>query len=302
MHDERDDYDAFLDTWEPSRQLHHAVLDAYVGDPLMRERLLKGDDDPDAITRVARSDGYKAMEADEQLARLADYFPEVQPGWSADFRDLALANGVPGHKFDLIAEAFRQDWVDGYARRHKTPVMMGLKASIRDHDRFYHGSRADGFVLNHVPETVKALLTPGETRAWFEANSNLLHLRIPDYLDEFGDLNFAGLNHLYVRRGVHMPLPEDGLRRELHYLSSYSLSLGPVEQFARTLASASRETDVPIIFSAPLPALQTRTIAFAPFISGMDLRQLELVVAPPVEAVPLMSRGEYGGIHEYEFE
>lgn len=297
----RDDYDVFLDTWEPSPQLRHATSDAYLSDPVVRERLLKGDDDPDAVTRAAWSGGPKVMDADEHVVRQADYFADMQPKWSADYRDLLLSNGVPTAKIGLIEEAFRSDWVDGYARRQNTPTMMALKASIRDFDRLCQRSAAGKYVLNPVPETVQALLTPEQTRALFEANSNLLHVHMPSYLDEFGDPNFAGLNQLYVRRGVFMPLPEDGIRRELHYLSSYSLALGPVEQFARTWTPASRMTGVPVIFSAPLPALQTRTAAFAPFIAGMDLSQLELVVAPPVEEVPLIAGQEYGGIHEYEF-
>ena len=32
-----------------------------------------------------------------------------------------------------------------------------------------------------------------------------------------------------------------------------------------------------------------------------DLRQLDLVVALPIERTPLISQGEYGGIHEFTF-
>jgi hypothetical protein len=43
-------------------------------------------------------------------------------------------------------------------------------------------------------------------------------------------------------------------------------------------------------------------VAFAPFIEGMDLSQLELVVAPPIAPMPLRHLGEHGGIHEFEFD
>ena len=56
------------------------------------------------------------------------------------------------------------------------------------------------------------------------------------------------------------------------------------------------------IFSAPLPAIQTRIVAFAPFVKDMDLRQLELVVAPPTASTPLQHDGEFGGIHEFSFK
>lgn len=68
-----------------------------------------------------------------------------------------------------------------------------------------------------------------------------------------------------------------------------------------TAGAACVDSGCVISFSAPLPALQTRTVAFAPFIAGMDLSQLEILVATPVEEVPLIAGQEQGGIHEYEF-
>lgn len=297
----RDDYDVFLDTYEPSRQLRHATLDAYLNDPVMRQRLLDGGDDPEAIARTAWGPGTKVMDAEESIARLADFFEDVQPKWAEHFHDLVLSNGFPEEKLEQIEEAFRTDWIDGLSRRQSSDTMMALKASIRDHDRERFKARAGRYVLNSVPDDVDALLTPGQVRILFEANSNLLQAFIPDYQDQFDDLNFAGVGNLYVRRGVHMPQPTDLIRRELHYLSSYSLSLGPVEQFARTWTKATLTTGVPMIFSAPLPAVQERVVAFAPFIARMDLSQLELVVAPPVDETPLAPEGEFGGIHEYAF-
>ncbi len=42
-------------------------------------------------------------------------------------------------------------------------------------------------------------------------------------------------------------------------------------------------------------------MAFAPFVDGMDLSQLEFVVAPLVERTPLRDHGEHGGIREFSF-
>lgn len=56
------------------------------------------------------------------------------------------------------------------------------------------------------------------------------------------------------------------------------------------------------IFSAPLPAVQKRIVAFAPFIAKMDLCQLELVVVPPLEKMLFADQGDFGGIREYAFE
>ena len=59
---------------------------------------------------------------------------------------------------------------------------------------------------------------------------------------------------------------------------------------------------MPCIFSAPLAAIQDRIVAFAPFIRGMPLDQLEFVVAPPVEEMGLRYLGVFSGIHEYGFK
>jgi hypothetical protein len=178
--------------------------------------------------------------------------------------------------------------------------MLAIKASIRDHDRKCHPSLEDRYVINRIDPSTKALFTPEEMAAIFEANYGLIDALLPDYLDHLGDEGPGALGRLFVRRGVCMPSVND-VRCELHYLSSYSLSLGPVEQFAQTYTPATQRKGVPTIFSAPLPAVQGRVVAFAPFVDGMDLRQLEFVVAPPVESTPLQDDGEHAGIREFSF-
>lgn len=179
--------------------------------------------------------------------------------------------------------------------------MLAIKASIRDYDRLCH-SGARQFVTNEVDDGVPALLTPAEMRAIFEANSGLIDAFMPDYVDYLGRDGPGCLDDLYVRRGVYMPsVVAAEFRRELHYLSSYSLTVGPVEQFARTWTPVTRDNGTPTIFSAPLPAIQDRIVALAPFIEGMDLSQLEFVVAPPIEEMPLRDDGEYNGIREFSF-
>ena len=134
----------------------------------------------------------------------------------------------------------------------------------------------------------------------FEANSGLIEAFLPDYVDHLAEEGPGSVSGLYVRRGVLMP-DVQSVRRELYELSSYSLALGPVEQFATTWTAATRDRGVPCIFSAPLPAVQNRIVAFAPFIEGMDISQLELVVAPPIAATPLVFDGKFGEICEFSF-
>lgn len=178
--------------------------------------------------------------------------------------------------------------------------MLAIKASIRAFDLLCNPSQVDRFVINGLDESIAPLFTAAEMAVVFQANYGLLAAHLPDYLDHLGDEGPGSLDELYVRRGVYMPT-RDEVRRELHYLSSYSLALSPVEQFAQTWTPSTRGAGIPSIFSAPIVAVQDRVVAFAPFIENMDLSQLEFVVAPPVEAMPLEYHGVFGDIHEFSF-
>ena len=178
--------------------------------------------------------------------------------------------------------------------------MLAIKASVRDFDSNRHPGLVDPWVINPVDPKVKALFTLDEMAAVFDANQNLIDALMPDYIDWLEDAGPSVASDLYARRGVFMPTL-GAERRELHYLSSYSLALGPVEQFAQTYTPATRGNGVPCIFSAPLPAIQDRVVAFAPFVKDMDLGQLEIVVAPPIASTLLQDDGEHGGIREFSF-
>lgn len=299
--EERDEYDIFLDTWQPSERLLLSTLPHNLSDPLTRQRLLADSSGAASAERAAFAPGPKVMDNDEIDARASDFFAQQQKKWSADFRGYVLGKGVPFAKFEMYLVSFATSWTDGRKRRQDSPEMLAVKASIRDFDRLCYPNQAGRYVINAVDESIAPLFTPEEMAAIFQANNGLLEAFLPDYLDHLGDEGPGSLGELYVRRGVFMP-KHDLVRRELHYLSSYSLALGPVEQFAQTWTPATQGLGIPSIFSAPLPAIQNRVVAFAPFIENMDLSQLEFVVAPPVEEMPLEHHGVFGNIHEFSFQ
>jgi hypothetical protein len=298
---ERDDYDVFLDSWEPGPLLKHAILAPNINDPLALRRLLEDSTGEAGHARTGFAPGLKVMDDQEKRLRGYAFLENRQPIWSAHFRDHVLNAGVDRKKLDLFITGFATFWIDGRSRRQDSPEMIAIKASIRDYDRLCHPEHANLYVLNPVDDNVAALFSPQEMAAVLAANQALLEAFIPDYLNHLGDGGTDSINDLYVRRGAYMPEPSD-FRNELHQLSSYSLALGPVEQFAQTWTPQSRAGGVPSIFAAPLPAVQDRVIAFAPFIEGMDISQLELVVAPPVAPTPLRHLGEHGGIQEFVFD
>ncbi len=296
---ERDEYAIFLETWEPGEGLIHATLPQYINDGFNQARLFRDSSGDAPIDRASYVKGAKVMCADELIIRGFEFFQQNQTEWSARFREEVLEKGVPLEKLEKFLKAFAESWVDGFARRQNSDDMLAIKASIRDFDRLCHGSNAGKYVKNSIHDSVQALFTPTEMCAIFEVNYRFISVYFPDYLDHLG--HYGPVDDVYVRRGVFMSTNET-YRKELHYLSSYSIGLGHVEQFAQTWSSTSRDYGKPTIFSAPIVAVQDRIVAFAPFIENMDISQLELVVAPPVSRMNLDDAGVHGGIHELSFE
>jgi len=297
-----DDYDVFLQSWEPSESLRHATLPQYLHDPLTRDRFFSDSIYSESVSRSEHTSGKKVMEDQEIVARGYDFFQRKHEKWAAEFRDYVLNKGVADKKLDAFVTGFSRLWIDGKARRQNSPEMLAIKASIRDLDLLCYPDSAGHFVKETINNCVQPLFTPQEMGAVFEANRGLIDALMPDYIDYLGDCGPTCLDELYVRRGVYMPSDDMQVRHELHYLSSFSLALGPVEQFAQTWTRKTRNIGSPAIFSAPMAAIQNRVVAFAPFIASMDLSQLELVIAPPVESTRLKNNGLHGKIREYSFE
>ena len=305
MANEADDYDIFLENWQGSELLQYATLPQNIGDPYIENRLLEDSSAESNVERTEFSQGQKKiMHIDEQATRGLKYFKDCQACWAREFRDYVLCKNVSIEKLDAYVSGFSNFWIDGMSRRQHSNLMLSIKASIRDYDRHHHPQQLESFVLETVPNNVKPHFTVEEMAIIFEANSGLIDAFLPNYVDylEENSLGSIGcISDLTVRRGVYMPSVEN-TRRERYYLSSYSLALGPIEQFAQLWTTKTKNTGIPSLFSAPLPAIQDRIVAFAPFIAGMDLSQLEFIVAPPVTRTPLKNDGEFGGINEFSFE
>lgn len=300
---EIDDLDVFLDEFEASDLLKHATLPIMINDPYNLDRFARGIIDGNApVARTPYENGIKSMDAQEKLLRRHEFFKIQQAEWSELFRERLSQGSIDNKKITTLITAFAQDWVDGRARRQNSKVMMSIKASIQLHDKSFHRPYAGRFVLNNIQDDVSPMFTPTEMKTIFVTNSDLLDEFMQDYIAELKNERLSSINNHYVRRGVFMPNAVSvSALVELHYLSSYSLALRPVEMFAQTWSQSSSNNGIPSIFSAPLPAVQQRVVCFSPFIKDMSLDQLELVVAPPIEEFELVNYGIHGGVHEYGF-
>lgn len=301
MANETDEYDVFLENWCPSELFQHATLPQNLGDPYLKQRLFEDSTGQAKVERAGFKPGKKVMSVDELTSRGLEFFQDNQERWAEEFRDYVLHKDIPPKKIDTYVSGFANLWIDGRSRRQDSSEMLAIKASIQRFDQFYYPTEIKEYVINSVDGSIPPLFSIEEMAIIFEANSGLIDAFLPDYIDYLDEDGLNVVSDLTIRRGVNMPSSAT-FRRELHYLSSYSLALGPVEQFAQLWAGANKRTEVPSIFSAPLPAIQNRIVAFAPFIKGMDLSQLEFVVAPPIENTTLVNQGSFGGISEFRFE
>jgi hypothetical protein len=294
-------YEEFLETWTPSRHLMQACLPSNLGDPVAEHRLMQDFEAIGDVPRVLKQPGtYNSMDDGEAQIRRLEYLKDHQADWSADFYERMINKGVRADRLITFIECIARDWVQSYSIRQKSASMLAIKASIQAHDRRMHKSTAGKYVLDNGDFKVDPLFDESETSMLFQVNQEILSYAIPDYIQAvYGEWS-GSTDDLYVRRGICMSHKPKADRMEASYLSSFSLSIGSTELFAQTMGGRVC-TKIPCIVSCPIMALHDRVVAFAPFINGMTLDQMEVIVAPPVEATPLVYHGVYGDISEYSF-
>ncbi|MCZ4260547.1 hypothetical protein O4G76_06785 [Limimaricola sp. G21655-S1] len=250
------------------------------------ERFMKSAASGEPIRIAEYQPGKKEMDDEEKKYRSSGFFEKSQDEWSSIFFAQALGKGISEEALEDYILFFSRVWTDS-APRQKSATSSRIKASIFNSDLERFKADAGRFCcerpdIKSLYPPQEPLFTPGEIRKIFEINSRLLDVFIGSYLEELSDRFCTSINKLYVGRGVFQDGGDEVMRKERNYLSSYSIFLGPVEQFSQTHTKKTKDNGASVIYSAPLPAVQERVVAFAPFIKGMALDQLELVVAPPV--------------------
>lgn len=299
--------EAQSEEWLPSPLFEQATVPHYLFDGLMHQRLSADYSDDAQAIRAPYQPGKKEMDESEREVRKLDFFEQNQLRWSIDFierlrnaEDREPISPVKSHKF---IRSFKNDWVDGHKRRQESRFMVGLKKSIFNYYKIKRFKDFERRVIERLDSKSIPFFDEDQMAKIFEINKGMVQTYLEDYLEQLGHDGPPSLSHLYVRRGVLMPKGPLDFLKEKHYLSSYSLALGPVELFAQTQPNQrSRDAGRPCILSAPIGAIQDRIVAFAPFICGMEIDQLEFIVAPPIADTRLKFHGVHGGIEEYSFE
>lgn len=301
MHADPDSYDDYLDTWSPSPHLLQACLPPNIGDPYALDRLHRDVEAVGDVPRETKVPGtHNRMTEPEEQIRKLQFLQSSQAGWASDFRERMLGRGVRADRLDSFIDAMANTWILGKSTRQQSDVMLRIKSSIQAHDRFYHRQTAGKFVKDDGDFGVEPLFDARETEALFQTNSDILMYAISNYVDAVYGEASGSTDDVFVRRGICMPHDPEPSRMEVSYLSSFSLASGTTELFAQTMGSRIC-TQIPCIISCPVMAIHDRIVAFAPFIKGMPLDQMEFVLAPPVVDTPLNFHGEFSGVREYSF-
>ena len=82
-----DEYDLFLQNWEPGELLRYSTLPQNLNDPVVRNRLFEDSTGNAPVERAEFNVGKKAMGADELSARAYEFFQDHHENWAAEFRD-----------------------------------------------------------------------------------------------------------------------------------------------------------------------------------------------------------------------
>lgn len=190
----------------PEEQRHVvelAALEKYLHDPAFIERFVDAAaNEKGVIGRTAYYTDEKKVSPEEFAASGYQFFYDHQ-GEYADEWESRLKAEIEGGKVEKFIAAFGKLWVDGFKARHASPEMMSIKASIRDHDRYYY-PRRHVFVnkANAILESVVALFEPEEMRSVFDITTRLADMCIEDYLESRADKDSSSVNRLYLHRGI----------------------------------------------------------------------------------------------------
>jgi hypothetical protein len=291
---------------EKSELIQLATLKKYLNDPAAAERFLDAAAAGETtIPRTPNYKGIKKIDPREFSTNGYEFFAAHHADWAADFEG-RLKSVMDDSKVDKFLDSVRGLWVDGYTKRQHDPFFVALKASIREHDRAFFRHRTV-FVEERAPADAAPFFTPDEMHVVFETATRMTDTLLEDYLESRSDAPENALSDLFVHRGIFPTQPiRDRVWVEKNYLTSYSMSVSVAEVFAQTWQSGNQPAQgTPTVVSTEYSTLSGRVIAFAPLIPGMTLGQLELLVAPPIEAFALKAIDSVPGaaipIRELEF-
>lgn len=273
--------------------IRYAELEKYIFDPFYEYRYHQtasyGLKD---IPRESGRVGNKAVsETENQVSNYA-FFDKNKEEMQRDYLD-RLTKIIDEEKIHRFIEIITTIWYDGRSSRTTSKDIWEIKKSVRNYLK--RGSSRK-FTINDGDRDVTPLFNTDELGQLLHVTHEMFDHYIQDYLESRPDNLETSINRIYIHRGIIVDeiIPE-GDYYEYDFINSYSLSQSVPEQFTARVNNGQFGA----MIGGCVNDFTNQILAFAPFIPGMDVLQLELCIIPRFIPFCIRYDGEYSGIHEY---
>lgn len=176
-------------------------------------------------------------------------------------------------KYTHFIEMIVDQWSDGKSKRLKGEDLINFKKAI--HHYLVSKNSKQLYCSNTLNDYNLTLFNGQDIEKIIELNKSMMQCAIEDWIEVHPNRFQFSTNNIYFRRGINAVLEgQSGSYIEKDYISSYSLAISVAEQFSQT--GKNQRT----IVNAEFGMFENRVLFFAPFIEGMNLKQIEIGVIP----------------------
>lgn len=280
---------------EISELTKYIELEKYIFDPFYEHRYVQAASNGLAdIARDPGKPGIKAVSETESIVSGYSFFEEKKEKMRQDYLERLTCSVISDEKVQRFIKIISEFWYDGRKGRTTSDDIWEIKKSIRD----YLFERGDNkkFTIKDENRNIKPLFTTYEMGHLLRVTHEMFDHYMQDYLQSRPDYLENSINRIYIHRGIRIDeLLSDGDYYEYDYINSYSLAQSVPEQFT----AIAKNGHFRAMIGGCVNDFSDQILAFAPFIPGMDIQQLELCIIPGIYPFRIRYDGEYSDIHEY---
>lgn len=229
----------------------------------------------------------------EEKLDLFSFFYEKSEELQKEFKERFIKE-LDENKYKYFIDMILDQWSDGKSKRLKGNQLTDFKKAIHVFLK-NNNLRKQIYCLTNLDNYNLTLFTEYDIQKIIELNKSMMQCVIEDWIEARPNGVQISTNNIYFRRGLNFELEgTTGIYTEKDYISSYTLSLSIAEQFSQT--GKNQRT----IINAEFGMFEDRVIFFAPFIKGMNLKQIEIGIIPQFnKPLTYTYQTEIGNIKEY---
>lgn len=272
----------------------YAELEKYLFDPFYEHRYVQAASHGLAdIARDPGKVGNKAVSDTENLVSGYAFFDKNKEKMREDYLD-RLTSFIDEDKVQRFIKTVTTHWYDGRPSRTTSDDIWEIKKSIRNN--LIERTSNTKFTMKDENRDVEPLFETNELGHLLHVTHQMFDHYIQDYLQSRPDYLETSSNRIYIHRGIRInELPPEDDYYEYDYINSYSLAQSVPEQFT----AIAKNGQFRVMIGGCVNDFSDQILAFAPFIPGMDVQQLELCIIPGFNPLRIRYEGEYSGVHEY---